>query len=169
MSHNVSPTLTMYSSGAPEANGTGWLICCIAGWLWLAGAGLAAGSIEDEPLGTVEVLGAGGGASLSSLPNGFKEQPAIEMASAITATLRPVLRHFLSGDIIDGCSIIVVCACPLASVAIICRVESNQAAKHVTISAQNRLRQPGYQAALSAMLFNKVKNLGLIIRNSHEY
>jgi hypothetical protein len=125
--------------------------------------------MEDEPLGTVEVLAAGGGASLSSPPNGLREQPAIEIASAIAATLRPVLRHFLSGDIIDGCSIIVVCACPLASVAIICRVEGNLAAKHVTISAQNRLQQPGYQAALSAMLFNKVKNLGLVIRSSQKF
>jgi hypothetical protein len=93
--------------------------------------------MEDEPLGTVEVLAAGGGASLSSLPNGLREQPAIEIASAIRVTLRPLLRRLLSGDIIDGCSIIVVDACPWASVAIICRVDAVQAAKRVTILAQN--------------------------------
>jgi hypothetical protein len=86
-------------------------------------------------------------------------------ASAMTVSLRLVIRRFLSGDMIGGCSSIVVCACPRASVAIICRVEAAQAAKRVTISALNRLNWLAIHAALSAILFNKVKNLGDFRRN----
>ena len=114
-----------------------------------------------------------GGVSLSSEPNGFRllmvSQPAMVAASAMTVSLRLVIRRFLSGDMIDGCSSIVVGACPGASVAIICRVDAAQAAKHVTIPALNRVRRLEYHVALSVILFNKVKNLGVFCSNSHEY
>ena len=120
--------------------------------------------VEDERV-------TGGGALFSSDPNGFRllivVQPAMLMARAIAASFRPLFRRFLSGDIIDGCSIIVVSVCPWAGVAVICRVGAARAAKRVTISAQKRVCKPKYYAALSAILFNKVKNLGAICRNSH--
>ena len=79
----------------------------------------------------------------SSDPNGFRLlivlQPAMLMASAIAVTLRPLFRRFLSGDMIGGCSSIVVSVCPGAGVAIICRVGAVGAAKRVTIPAQKRV------------------------------
>jgi hypothetical protein len=60
-------------------------------------------------------------------------------------------------------------ACPGASVAIICRVNAVQAAKRVTIPVQNSVWRAKYYAALSAILFNKVKNLGVFYGNSHEF
>lgn len=91
-------------------------------------------------MGTVEVRATGGGASLLSESNGFRllivVQPAMLAARANAVSRRPKLRRFLSGDIIDGCSILVVSVCPWAGVAIICRVGALGDANHVTISAQ---------------------------------
>ena len=85
-------------------------------------------------------------------------------ASAITLSRSGMIRHLLSGDIVDGRSIIVVGACRRAGVAIICRVDAVQAAKRVTIPTQKGLRRAGFQEALSVILFNKVKNLAALHR-----
>ena len=172
MSQSVSPSFTTYWFGAPEASGTGSLTCCTTGWPWDVDTVLPRpASIDDEPDGIVVARGAGGGASSSSAAKGLSLfmvlQPAMEIASAATASVRPFLRRYFRGDIIDGRSITVVRVCPLAGVAIICRVVVGRDAKHVTIPAQRRVWQPRYQAALSAILFNKVKNLGAICRSSH--
>jgi hypothetical protein len=91
--------------------------------------------MEDEPLGAWLLVVTGAGASSSS-ENGFNEQPAnvADIASKLKRTRR--FLRFLLEDIIDGCSIAIIRACPSASVAIICRVGVYQAAKHVTIPAQ---------------------------------
>ena len=126
-----------------------------------------------EEVDRADVLAAGGGISSSSEPKGFRllmvSQPAIVAASATTVSLRLVIRWFVSGDMIDGCSSMVVWACPAASVAIICRVDAVQAAKHVTIPVQNRVWRPRFHVALSVILFNKVKNSGAFSSNLHEY
>ena len=85
-------------------------------------------------------------------------------ASAKTLSRDKRIRHLLSGGMIDGCSILVVGARPAASVVIICRVDAIEAAKHVTIPAQKGLGKTGFPLGLSVILFNKVKNLGLICR-----
>ncbi len=98
----------------------------------------------------VEVRATGGGVLSSFDPNGFKllivEQPARPLNRAIAVIFRPVrvrlLTQFLSEDMIDGCSIIVVSVCPGAAVAIICRVDAVRAAKRVTIPAQNGSDSP---------------------------
>jgi hypothetical protein len=70
---------------------------------------------------------------------------------------------------IEGSSINVIGTCPSASVAVICRVRAVQAAKHVTIPVQSKVLWLDFHAALSAILFNKVKNIDAIYRNLHEF
>ena len=113
------------------------------------------------------VFATGAGASSSS-DHGFNEQLASRADSAITLSLRLIFEQLFAGNMIDVCSIIVIRACPMASVAIICLVAAVQAAKRVTIPAQNRRWRPIIHAALSAILFNKVKHLGHFNRNLRE-
>lgn len=70
---------------------------------------------------------------------------------------------------IDERSIIVIRACRRASVAVICRVDASLAAKHVTILLPNWVWKRQFLAALSAILLNKVKNLGAISGNLREF
>ena len=53
-------------------------------------------------------------------------------------------------------------------VAIICRLGVVEAAKHVTLPTLRTASGAVFLAALSDILFNKVNNLGLICRVSHE-
>ena len=171
MSHRVSPSFTTYSFGAPEASGTCWLTGCMTGRLCTGAAATlrpASASIEDEPLGIVAVRGAGGGASASSSLKGLNlsivAQPPIRSDNAAIESVRLDPRRFLSGDIIGGRSITVVRVCPLAGRCynMSCRRRSGCQTRHN--SGPNRVWQPKYCAALSAILFNKVKNLGGICR-----
>ena len=95
--------------------------------------------------------------------------PATPAASAKTVSLKKVFRQFLSGDMIDGRSSMILSACPWASVAIICRVDAVPAAKHVTIPLQIDVWRRMSYVALSVILFNEVKHLGAICAKSHEY
>jgi hypothetical protein len=140
---------------------------CITGWEYPEEP-LLLGSSDEEPLGAVIVFATGAGASSSSA-HGFNEQLANRADSAITLSLRLIFEQLFAGNMIDVCSIIVIQACPMASVAIICRVAAVQAAKRVTIPAQNRRWRPIIHAALSAILFNKVKNLGEFNRIPYRY
>jgi hypothetical protein len=107
-------------------------------------------SIDEDPDGIVEVRAAAGGALSLFEPNGLTAlivpQPATQRLKAIAVSLRPARVHllgqFLSGDMIDGCSIIVVGVCPRAGVGIICRVSAAGAAKRVTIPAQTGPGRP---------------------------
>ena len=120
--------------------------------------------MDDEPLGAVVVLATGVGASSSS-DHGFNEQLANRVDRAITVSLGLNFEQIFAGNMIGMCSIFVIRTCPMASVAIICRVAAAEAAKRVTIPAQNRRWRPIFHAALSVILFNKVKNLAEFNRN----
>ncbi|MDH3777512.1 MAG: hypothetical protein OES59_01715, partial [Gammaproteobacteria bacterium] len=56
----------------------------------------------------------------------------------------------------------------LQGVAILCRAGTAEAANYVTFPAPNTVRKGAFLAALSDILFNKVKHLGRIYRNSRE-
>ena len=56
----------------------------------------------------------------------------------------------------------------LFSVAIICRSGAVETANYVTFPAPNTLKKAYFLAALSVILFNKVKHLGRISGNLHE-
>ncbi len=72
------------------------------------------------------------------------------------------VRQILLGNMIDARSIKVIHACHRADVAVICRVDASFAAKRVTIWAPEHVEKRRIHAALSAILLNKVKNLGAI-------
>jgi len=98
---------------------------------------------------------------------GPMEQPA-RVATSVTALSRRLrLEQFLLRDIILACSI---CSSGpyLAGIAILCRSATAAAANYVTFPAPNGAVKDEFLAALSDILFNKVKHLGRILGVSRE-
>ena len=71
-------------------------------------------------------------------------------------------------DIIRGCSIQIGSGLYFQGVAILCRSGVAGAANYVTFPAANTVLKGIFQAALSDILFNKVKRLGRFLGNLRE-
>ena len=96
----------------------------------------------------------------ASSEDGFEEQPVKVAASATAVSWRLIFRQILLRDIIRGCSIPVGSGLYFQGVAILCRSGVAGAANYVTFPAANTALKGIFQAALSDILFNKVKRLG---------
>ena len=102
------------------------------------------------------------------LADGLDEHPIKAAVSVIVVSRRLIFRHFLLRDIIRGCSIQIGSGLIFRSVAILCRSGAAEAANYVTFPAPKSVRKGLFKAALSDILFNKVKHLGHFLGNSRE-
>ena len=108
------------------------------------------------------------GRRASSLENGFREHPASVAASATTVSRRLKFGQILLRDIIRECSIQFGSGLYFQGVAILCQSGVAGAANYVTFLAADAVRKSVFQAALSDILFNKVKRLGRFLGNLRE-
>jgi hypothetical protein len=107
-------------------------------------------------------------AGSSFLANGFMEQPATTTVNRTAARRIPVFVQDWLGDMFNDGSV-VKSGLLVGKRCIICRDSAAVTAKRVTIPPHQGGFTSGIQAALSAILFNKVKNLELVCSNLREF